>query len=123
MPWTMLRLEKARTSDQPEGDPTHAYIVHVAVTADGSLDEEAMAAEPRRATVARYKAGEEDCHGWLTRMKDRAWGFSYTAGEDDDEPIVHLEFHRLHVGDYVTITDHTTGEALPFRIVTARPQG
>lgn len=122
MPWTMLRLEQARTSGQPGGDPTHAYIVHLAVTPDGSLDEEAMAAAPRRATVARYKAGEEDCHGWVTRMKDRSWGFSYVPGDADDEPIVHLEFHRLAVGEYVTITDHTTGEAQPFRIVSLRPQ-
>ncbi|MCH8685915.1 hypothetical protein [Pedomonas mirosovicensis] len=122
MTWTMLRLEKARTGDQPEGDPSYAYIVHVALTEDGSLDEEAMGADPRRATVTRYKAGEEDCHGWLTRMKDRSWGFSYTAGDDDDEPIAGLEFHKLTTGEYVTIKDHTTGEALPFRIITSRPQ-
>lgn len=121
--WTMLRLEQGRTKDQPEGDPSHAYVVHVALAEDGSLDEEAMGEEPRRATVARYKAGKEDCHGWLTRMKDRSWGFSYEPGDEDDEPIFRLEFHRLVVGEYVTIMDHSTGEAEPFRIVTSRPQG
>lgn len=59
----------------------------------------------------------------LAHPPDRSWGFSYEPGEDDDEPIFRLEFHRLVVGEYVTITDHSTGEAQPFRIVSSRAQG
>lgn len=119
--WMMVRLEQGRTADAPEGDPGHAYILHVVLDADGFLDEEAIGADPRRATVVRYKPGEADYHGWLTRMSDRSWGISYEPGEEDDEPIFRLDLHKIVEGDYVTIRDHTTGEAQPFRIVSCRP--
>lgn len=118
--WTMVRMEQARTGNQPEGDPSYAYVFHVALKEDGRIDEEAMGENPRRATVIRYRAGEEDCHGWLTRMKDRSWGFSYEPGDEDDEPILNLEGHSLQVGEYVTLVDHTNGKQLPFRIVSNR---
>ena len=39
----------------------------------------------------------------------------YAVGEDDDEPIFHLETHRIRKDEYLTLTEND-GEVQPFRI-------
>jgi hypothetical protein len=70
--------------------------------------------------VRRFWDGEDEEHGHLIHTRHRTWAFSYAPGEDDDEPIFHLESHRLAEGEYVTITE-TDGTALPFRISAMAP--
>ena len=120
MSWYAIRLELGRTPDLPDGSRHHGYDLVAPLTEEGRLDEAAWRADKSRATVHRFWEGEDDERGNLIHTRRRTWAFSYEPGEDDDEPIFHLETHALKPGEYVTITEHD-GEALPFRIVAVRP--
>ncbi|MGF1606833.1 MAG: hypothetical protein ACFB22_10885 [Rhodothalassiaceae bacterium] len=115
-----VRLELGRTKDHPDGSAAHGYILHVPLDADHHIDREAWSAHKKDCRVTRFWPGEPDQHGQLIHTRHRSWAFSYEPGEDDDEPIFHLEQHRLAPGDYITIRE-TDGESLPFKVVSARP--
>ncbi len=120
MPWTHVRLELARTDTFPEGSSARGYDLVAPLDADFHLDEALWRQDKRRATVRRFWEGEDDEHGELIHTRHRTWAFSYEPGEEDDEPIFHLETHRLAPGEYVTITD-PDGPARPFRVVKSAP--
>lgn len=114
-----VRLELGRTREHPAGSPNHGYILHVPLDADHKIDADAWRANKTACTVTRFWAGEPDQHGHLIHTRHRTWAFSYEPGEDDDEPIYHLENHALKVGEYVTIRE-TDGESYPFKVVSVR---
>ncbi len=120
MTWMHIRLNLARTQDFPDGSNAHGYDMVAPLTADGHLDEAAWRTDRKRATVRRFWEGEDDEHGHLVHTRHRTWAFSYAPGEDDDEPIFHLESHAIAPGDYITITEHD-GAAEPFRIIAVAP--
>ena len=95
MSWKSLRLELARTKEFPNGSPAHAYLLQLPLDDSGIIDEGALGLEPERALVRR------------------SW---------PDEPVFHLETHRMVPGEYITLTD-PDGEQLPFRVVSIRPLG
>lgn len=117
MPWTSLRLELARTAEFPQGSSRHIYLLHLPLGAGGLIDEAQLKDSPERATVHRYWGDEPSRAGYVVDTP-AGWAISYERGEDDDEPLFHLETHRLQAGDYVTIVD-SDGERLPMRIVSA----
>lgn len=120
MTWRRIRLELARTADFPQGSAAHGYEIVAPLDASHHLDEAAWREDKTRAYVRRFWGDEEDEHGHLIHTRRRAWAFSYEPGEEDDEPIFHLETHQLAPGEYVTITEHD-GEARTFRVVTSEP--
>jgi hypothetical protein len=120
MTWMVIRLELGRTKGFPEGSPSHAYVLHLPLDGEGHIDRHAWEQDKPRATVRRLWPGEPDQHGHVIHTRHQAWAFSYEPGEDDDEPIFHLETHPLKLGEYITIRE-TDGESLPFKVVSARP--
>ena len=118
MPWTHIRLELARTDDFPDGSNAHGYDLVAPLDDTGHLDEAIWRDDKKKARVHRFWDGEEDEVGELIHTRHRTWAFSYAPGEDDDEPIFHLETHKLTPGEYITISED--GEPMPFRVVASR---
>jgi hypothetical protein len=114
MTWKIVRLELARTEDFPEGSSARQYILTLPLDESDLIDADVIGAQPARATVRRIWEGEADRHGYVIRT-EQGWALSYALGEDDDEPVFHLETHRIRTGEYLTITE-SDGEVLPFRI-------
>jgi len=118
MPWTHIRLELARTDDFPDGSNAHGYDLVAPLDETGHLDEVMWRENKSKARVHRFWGGEDDEIGELIHTRHRTWAFSYAPGEDDDEPIFHLETHKLTPGEYITISED--GEPMPFRVVASR---
>lgn len=119
MTWYSLRLELARTAEFPNGSPSRCYLLRLPIDAEGLIEEQALKAEPARATVRRFWPNQADLSGYVIRTP-RGWAFSYRPGEDDDETVFHLETHRLRLGEYITLTE-PDGEQLPFRVANLKP--
>ena len=115
MPWCRIRLELARTPEHPEGSRMHGYEIIAPLDAQGLINEETWRADKERAKVRRFWEGEDDENGQLIHTRHRTWAFSYAPGEEDDEPIFHLETHALKYGDYVTVKEHD-GVSRTFRV-------
>lgn len=115
MTWKSIRLELARTEEYPDGSSRHVYIVHAPLTADGLIDEKQLKLAPERASVHRYWEGERPTSGYVVKTA-KGWAFSYERGEDDDEPVFHLDSHPLRAGEYVTIIG-TNDCPVPLRVV------
>ena len=120
MPWQHIQLTLARTPEHASGSDKHGYDLVAPVNQDGRFDEAVWRTDQTKAHVRRFWDGEEDQLGRLSHTRHRTWAFSYAPGEDDDEPIFHLETHRLEEGEYVTITE-ADGAVLPFRISAMAP--
>lgn len=120
MPWQHIQLTLARTPEHASGSDKHGYDLVAPVNQDGRFDEAVWRTDQTKAHVRRFWDGEEDQLGRLIHTRHRTWAFSYAPGEDDDEPIFHLETHRLEEGEYVTITE-ADGAVLPFRISAMAP--
>ena len=119
MTWYMIRLDLARTRNFPEGSQEHCYLLRVPLDDRYLIDRDALRAAPERATVLRAWPDVPDLTGYLVHIP-RGWAFSYAPGEDDDEPLFHLEAHPLRIGEYVTITE-PDGTPLAFRISQCDP--
>jgi hypothetical protein len=119
--WSLIRLELGRTPEFPEGSASRAYLLRLPLSADGLIDEAAIAQRPAMATVRRFWPNEADQQGYLIR-KGNGWAFSYALGEGDDEAVFHLESHPLRAGEYVTLTE-PNGVRFPYRVVRTNPDG
>ena len=119
MNWCSIRLELARTRDFPEGSASRCYLMRLPLTHEGLIDEAGLERNPAQATVRRFWPNAPDLSGYVIRTP-KGWAFSYRVGEDDDEPVFHLESHPLRVGEYVTLME-PDGQQLPFRVVSLRP--
>jgi len=115
-----IRLEMARTPDFPDGSAAHGYEFVAPLDARGHLDSREWFETKGACTVRRFWAGEAVEHGDLVQRKDGTWAFSYTGGEDDDEPIFRFDRHLFVEGEVVTVTEHD-GVARPFRIAHVSP--
>jgi len=120
MSYYKVTLELARTEGFPEGSSKRGYHLVVPLDENDHLDEAAWRADKQKCTVHRFWEGEDDERGHLIHTRHRTWAFSYRPGEDDDEPLFHLENHRIRPGDYISIREQD-GETLPFLIAEVRP--
>jgi hypothetical protein len=114
-----IRLELARTKEQPEGDPHCGYEFTAPLDADGHLDVDGFKLYKSACRVARFWAGEKTEQGALRHLGPDRWVFSYAPGSDDDEPAFKFDKHRFAVGEYVSITEHD-GVTRPFKVVFVR---
>lgn len=113
-----IRLELGRAPDFPFGSPEHGYEFTAPVTKDGHLDVAAWEANKDRCTVTRFWGGQEQ-RGRLRRV-GHEWWFDYRKGDEDDEPFLKLEKHRIEPGAYVTVRE-MDGVERPFKIVRIEP--
>ena len=112
-----IRLELARTPDQPNGNANHGYEFTAPLDTDGLLDAETWRDDRRRCVVRRFEPDEEDEHGHLVHTKGRQWAFHYDLDTDpeDDETGFKFSSHKFVKGEYVSITEHD-GVNRPFRV-------
>lgn len=115
-----IRLELARTKEDPEGNPKCGYEFIAPLDANGHFDEDAWRQQRTACTVRRFWQNAEDEHGMLVHTRGRKWVFSYAPGEDDDEPVFKLDRHMFKAGEYVSVTEHD-GVIRPFRIAAVTP--
>lgn len=115
-------LELARTPQYPKGSARHGYELVAPLDEQGHLAADEWRTAREACTVRRFWEGDADEHGRLVHRRDGKWAFSYSPGDDDDEPIFRLDKHVFQPGEYVSITEHD-GETLPFRVVDVRPAG
>ena len=113
-----IRLELARTKDQPDGDAACGYEFAAPLDASGHFDAEGWKNDKALCSVRRFWRGQDDERGLLVHAHGR-WVFSYAKGDADDEPIFKFDRHVMAQGEYVTITEHD-GVARPFRIASVR---
>lgn len=110
-----IRLELARTKEEPAGNPNCGYEFIAPLNPSGHFDEEALRKHRDACTVRRFWQGASDEHGTLIHTRGRKWVFSYAPGEDDDEPLFKFDRHTFTLGDYVSVTEHD-GVTRPFRV-------
>ena len=112
-----IRLELARSSENPHGDSSHAYEFRAPLDSSGHLDESRWEEQKLLCTVRRLENEEIVEHGLLIRAQGGKWIFSYAPGEEDDEPIFRFSSHIFTPGEYVSVTEHD-GERRTFRVVS-----
>jgi hypothetical protein len=113
-----IRLEMARTSEFPEGNPRCGYDFAAPLDETGKLDEGEWHAVKSLCTVHRFSDDAGDEYGMLRHHRGK-WVFSYRPGEDDEEPIFRLDKHVFRPGEYVSVTEHD-GRTYPFRVASVR---
>lgn len=120
MSLSKIRLELARTKDEPEGNPNCGYEFIAPLDPSGRFDEEAWRKHREACVVRRFWDEADDEHGMLIHTRGRQWVFSYAPGADDDEPLFKFDRHTFKAGDYVSVTEHD-GVTRPFRIIRITP--
>lgn len=110
-----IRIELARTPNQPDGDPGHAYEFRAPLDTFGYLDKAAWPRVKPFCSVHRFDDGFEVERGLLILSGKGHWAFSYAPGVEDDEGVFKLASHRIAPGEYITVTEHD-GEARTFHI-------
>ena len=113
-----IRLELARSREFPQGSAQHGYEFHAPLKSDGTFDLAHWRKAPEVCTVRRFWRGEDDQVGQLVHTK-HGWAFSYSPGEDDDEPIFRFGGHVFKTGEYISITEHD-GVERTFRVTSVK---
>ena len=115
----LIRLELARTREFPDGSGRHGYELVAPLDSTGHLDPGGWKAMHQACTVRRFWGDTPDEHGLLVHRRDGKWVFSYTPGDDDDEPVFRLDRHRFAESEYISVTEHD-GVTRPFKIVSIK---
>jgi hypothetical protein len=115
-----IRLELARTHDQPEGNPSCGYEFTAPLDKKGKLDPRQWANDKDKCTVRRFWVDADDEHGRLTHHRGSDWAFTWPGGQGDEEPIFRFDKHAFVAGEYVSVTEHD-GIQRPFRVVEVHP--
>jgi hypothetical protein len=119
MTWHMIRFDLARCPQFPEGSHDHSYLLRAPLDASRIVDLTELRKAPDHAEVLRSRPDEPEMRGYLVH-KHKGWAFSYGPGDDDDEPLFHLEAHPLQIGAYVTVTQRD-GAPLAFAVSQNAP--
>ncbi len=110
-----IHLELARDPAHPDGSPAIGYDLVAPLTADGHLDQTGWAKAQDKCTVRHFaNAFQERGH---LKHGPKGWYFDYAKGAADDEPLFRLDSHRLAVGEYVSVTEHT-GKMMTFKVIS-----
>jgi hypothetical protein len=112
-----IRLELARVTGSPGGNPNYGYEFVAPLDEKDRLDAEAWPEVAQLCTMRHFAPGAEDVHGELIHRGPGEWAFSYRPGDSDDEVIYRLAKHQLRAGEYVSVTEHD-GVSRPFKIVS-----
>lgn len=101
-----IRLELAREEGHPEGDRNTGYEFAAPLDSEGRLEPALWKAHRDHCRVRRFRQGEDDRIGRLSRHPGGSWYFDYDPDRaDDDEGGHRLGDERFRVGEYVSIQD------------------
>lgn len=99
-----IRLELARESGHPAGDPTEGYDIVAPLDADGRLDGDALRAEPGRGHVRSFSGGDTVGTGHLKHGPGGRWILDLDGGDADDARGFRFSEERFVAGEYVSLT-------------------
>jgi hypothetical protein len=116
MSWKTIRLELARAARFPQGSAGRAYLLHLPVDEDGTIDEEVFDRTPALATVRRHWPSERDRSGYVIR-RGTDWLFSFDDRKDCDETAVQLPAQTLKPGCEVNVIE-PDGESHAYRVMS-----
>jgi hypothetical protein len=119
MTWCTIRMELARNPDFPEGSPHHGYLLHAPLDRHGRLKLPDYQVGRQRAVVEEFWGDRGRKRGRLVHRNRDLWSFSF--GENDEEPIFHFGDHSFSPGEYLTVRD-LSGADLTFRVTSVIPQ-
>ncbi len=115
MPWKVVCLELAASSEFPRGSAGRSYLIRLPLDDDGILDLVTLEAEPARATVRRFWSNQPDMHGAVVRTPS-GLAIEYEARGDERPPASILDANRFQIGDKVVMTG-PRGNYRNFRVV------
>ena len=112
MSWKTIRLELGPIPGFPRGSASRAFVLCAPLDRHGYIDRDAVARDPRRATVRRFWASEADQFGRLSN-RDGMWACQRIGKESDAD-------YRFVAGPFVlgaTLhVERADGTRLPFRV-------
>ncbi|UGY12405.1 hypothetical protein HAP48_0027605 [Bradyrhizobium septentrionale] len=118
LPHSLVRLERAREHDYPEGASAIGYIIVAPLDTASRIDVETWKAHREACRVVRQRPAEGDQLGHLVRGPSDSSRFHYdVAGAAADEAGYHFGNERFRIGEYVSI--HEADGMHPYRV--ARP--
>ena len=112
-----IRLELAREQGHPGGDNDHGYDILAPLTAKGMIDGDLATKYRDKCRVRRFRPGEKDAIGLLTRGPGGRWIIDYDDSRpDDDEAGFKFEKEYFAAGEYVSIREDD-GEMHTFKVI------
>jgi hypothetical protein len=115
MNWKTVRLELARDDIFRRGSASRAFLLHVPIDEDGTINADAVARRPTQATVRRFWASEPDQFGHVEFSNDicvlRCGRFRL------EEAVFHLDRGALWPGSEIIVRD-SEGTSLLFRVAS-----
>lgn len=105
--WRNVRLELAGMPEFPHGSATRAYMLHLPLKQDGTIDEEALRENPGIAGFRRFWPNEPDRSGLVVRT-DSGWALSFRPAANGAGSVP-IDLKRLLPGDEVVINKHAGG--------------
>lgn len=119
-PLKRIRLDLARSKEQPNGSSSCGYELIAPLDRRGVIDVDAWKQLRERCSVRRFWRGEDDRVGRLTHKPGGAdgarWVFDYDESRlDDDEAGYRFGSHAFVPGEYVTVRDQDSSHT--FRVV------
>ena len=103
----------------PQGSPHRYYLLRIPLKTGCHIDEDAVRASPKRATVRRFWPSQADLRGYVVKTS-KGWAFSYDPTRRDDESIFDMGTGPIRVGECITLTE-PDGERLPFSVTSVQP--
>ncbi|HZH25890.1 MAG TPA: hypothetical protein VEY95_01795 [Azospirillaceae bacterium] len=114
-----VRLELARSKDNPVGRADTGYEFKAPLDGDGHLDFTGWQQRKADCTVRHFEDGRDVESGRLVH-RGAGWYFHYDGpAAEDDQPIFKFDKHRFVEGEYVSITEHD-GVLRTFRVASVR---
>ena len=114
-----IRLEMARESGRPAGDPGEGYDIVAPLDADGRLDPDAWRKDPERCYARRFSDGQTEAKGRL-RYANRRWLIDLEPGEAADATGFRFADERFTQGEYVSLT-LPDGEQHTYAVAAVKP--
>ena len=115
-----VRLELARERGYPAGDRERGYDLAVPLNHDEHIDATSWCDDPSDCTVRRFRPGEVDALGTLSRTAHGRWYFDYHSGHDAERHQgIRLGDEHFVPGAFVGINEED-GCTHTFRVVSAK---
>jgi hypothetical protein len=114
MSWKIIRLELAYSGEFPRGSVGRSYLIRLPLTNGGSIDDDQLGSNPKRATVRRFWASEPDSTGYITRNSS---GYAIKDDGGSSDITRHVQFldKAVHPGGRVMLTE-PDGSEMSFRV-------
>ncbi|HKT86144.1 MAG TPA: hypothetical protein VJQ77_08675 [Novosphingobium sp.] len=112
--WRNIRLELAGVPEFPQGSASRAYMLHLPLRQDGTIDEEAFRENPGIAGFRRFWPNEPDLSGLVVRTGS-GWALLFRRAANGAASVP-IELNRLLPGDEVAINRYAD-DSWRYRVV------